>query len=276
VQVVPEKKRKHLKGTAKNYYEAAREASLLNTFSTEDLPEILRRQFRETNGAEGNLVLLFPKNGMNTRDGRVVLKFAKEVRSVALPAGAYVAGSQLVFADMLAAISHDGPIATLFSFAAVVLLSLWLARGSVSGSFLITLALLVGVLWTIALIEVFDIKINFLNFIALPITFGVGLDYAVNVYGRYSQSHHTRHDIKMAIAHSGSAVLVCSGTTIIGYTSLLFSKNGALFSFGTLAIIGEIGCLIAALVVLPAMMKTNKEKRQRSFSLFPSTQSKTS
>jgi predicted RND superfamily exporter protein len=97
-------------------------------------------------------------------------------------------------------------------------------------------------------------KINFLNFIALPITFGVGLDYAINVYGRFHQSDHSHKGLKLAVSRSGSAVTVCSGTTIIGYGSLLLSKNGALFSFGMMAILGEIACLVAALIILPAMM----------------------
>ena len=30
------------------------------------------------------------------------------------------------------------------------------------------------------------VRLNFLNFIALPITFGIGVDYAVNVVQRYA------------------------------------------------------------------------------------------
>ena len=251
---VPEKKRAHLKGKMKRYFNSVIEASKLSPYSIKQLPEVIRRQFREIDGSEGKLVLLFPKFGTDTKDGRVVLQFAKDVRTVKLPPGAVIAGSHLVFADMLAAISHDGPIATIVSFIAVILLSIWLTRGGISGSFLLTISLLAGVLWTIALASLFSIKINFLNFIALPITFGVGLDYAINIYGRYRNSDRTYSGLNLAIRRSGNAVTVCSGTTIIGYTSLLFSKNGALFSFGMMAILGEIACLVAALVILPAMI----------------------
>jgi len=251
---IPEKKRRHIKGQMRKHLDEVIAASMLKPFSVADLPEVLRRQFREIDGSEGKLILLFPKFGTDTKDGRVVLQFAQEVRSIKLPEGAVVAGSHLVFADMLAAISKDGPIATGLSFLAVILLSIWLSRGAMSGSFVVTLSLLIGVLWTVALAAIFHMKINFLNFIALPITFGVGLDYAINVYGRYRDSTHSLEDLRLAIKRSGSAVTVCSGTTIIGYTSLLFSNNGALFSFGMLAILGEIACLIAALIILPAIL----------------------
>ncbi len=253
---VPEKKRKYLKGKMKKYFDEVIEASNLTPYKMENLPEAIRRQFRELDGSEGKLVLLFPKFGTDTKDGRVVLNFAKEVRSVELPKGAVIAGSHLVFADMLAAISHDGPKATIISFIAVVLLSIWLTRGGISGSFVLTIPLLIGVLWTLALASLFHMKINFLNFIALPITFGVGLDYAINVYGRFRHSDHSLEGLKVAIIKSGSAVTVCSATTIIGYMSLLYSQNGALYSFGMMAILGEIACLVAALIILPAMLSS--------------------
>jgi predicted RND superfamily exporter protein len=97
-------------------------------------------------------------------------------------------------------------------------------------------------------------RFNFLNFIALPITFGIGVDYATNVYGRFRLEAPSRDNLIRAVSHSGGAVAVCSGTTIIGYSSLLFSKNGALFSFGALAVLGELACLAAALFLLPAVL----------------------
>ena len=53
---------------------------------------------------------------------------------------------------------------------------------------------------------------------------------------------------------SGSAVLVCSMTTMIGYGSLLVSDNLAIRGFGTASLIGEITCVLAALVVVPALL----------------------
>ena len=46
---------------------------------------------------------------------------------------------------------------------------------------------------------------------------------------------------------------LCSATTILGYISLLIADNQALASFGRLAIVGEVTCLVAALVLVPAL-----------------------
>jgi predicted RND superfamily exporter protein len=55
---------------------------------------------------------------------------------------------------------------------------------------------------------------------------------------------------------TGGAVILCSLTTIIGYTSLYTSANLALNSFGLAMAISEVTCLAAALVALPALVVT--------------------
>ena len=46
--------------------------------------------------------------------------------------------------------------------------------------------------------------------------------------------------------------MMASMTTIIGYGALMFSLNGAINSFGLLAIVGEFTCLSMALLFMPA------------------------
>ena len=43
----------------------------------------------------------------------------------------------------------------------------------------------VGLAWVGGLVGLLGMKINFFNFVALPITFGIGVDYAVNIVERY-------------------------------------------------------------------------------------------
>jgi predicted RND superfamily exporter protein len=171
-----------------------------------------------------------------------------------------VEGSFLIFADMFDAIGRDGPVATMVSLLAVIVLSLLLARGA-RGGVTVTVSLLVGVLWTVGIAAIAGMRLNFLNFIALPITFGIGVDYAANVYGRYRLAPGGADDIVRAVSSSGAAVAACSATTVIGYSSLLFSRNGALFSFGLLAVLGELACLAAALLVMPALLRVQLESR---------------
>ncbi len=113
-------------------------------------------------------------------------------------------------------------------------------------------SLALGTLWMGGALGALDLKLNFVNFAVLPITFGIGVDYAVNFYLRYREIG--RGGAPAALAGSGGAVALCSITTILGYAALLMADNRAIFSFGLTAVLGEITCLSAALVALPAAL----------------------
>jgi predicted RND superfamily exporter protein len=94
------------------------------------------------------------------------------------------------------------------------------------------------------------VRVTFLNFLALPITFGVGGEYAINVVARWRREGSALQ----AVRSVGGAVLLCSWTTIVGYGSLLAAHSQALRGFGAMAVLGEISCLLAAVVAMPAWL----------------------
>jgi len=125
-------------------------------------------------------------------------------------------GSAVVFAAMIRSVLHDGPRATGAALLAVLLLVLLIMRPlSSAGTAIATL--LLGVIWMLGVAGLFGVRITFLNFIALPITFGIGAEYGLNVAVRYRQDR----DMIRAVISTGTAVAVCSWTTIVGYGSLL-------------------------------------------------------
>jgi predicted RND superfamily exporter protein len=110
----------------------------------------------------------------------------------------------------------------------------------------------VALSWFGGMLGVLDAKLNFFNFVGLPITLGVGADYAANLSSRVLGRGPT--SIPAVVGGTGSAVALCSLTTIIGYSSLLAASNPALRSFGLVADLGEACCLAAALTFLPALV----------------------
>lgn len=227
----------------------------------EDLPDAVLIHFREMNGTIGNMIHVYPKLQQGFWDGRRVVRFAESIREGVREsgAGAFIAGQPALSADMIQSITKDGPKATLFALLAVmglvlILFPKWTHFRSVLG------ALLLGVGWMVAIMSAFDLKINFLNFIALPITFGIGVDYAVNIFSRYRADGS--RSISSAIQSTGGAVALCSWTTVIGYGSLLIAGSQAFVSFGLLAVLGEVTCLVAALFALPAAWQFFARKKQ--------------
>jgi len=81
----------------------------------------------------------------------------------------------------------------------------------------VILSLLVGVFWTVGLLALMKVKLNFLNFIALPITFGIGCEYPFNVYDR---SRLLGGDVTAAVKRVGGAVALCSFTTCDAFAAV--------------------------------------------------------
>ncbi len=229
----------------------------LHPLTLAEVPEGLSTGLRERDGSVGRTVLIFPKPGRALWLGPSLGDFVARLRAAAAvdsprkPPGR-VAGSHALSADILASVRRDGVIASATAFLGVVVVVLLLLRGSHSTS-LVVASLVLGVLWLGAAALTLNIKINFANFIAFPITFGIGVDYAVNVASRWELEGH-RSMVK-AVETTGGAVTLCSMTTIIGYSSLLLAENRALFLFGLLAVLGEIACLSTAVIVMPAFVE---------------------
>jgi len=116
-----------------------------------------------------------------------------------------------------------------------------------------------GSLLMIAACALVGLTINFLDFVALPIALGLGIDYAINVAHRAD-----RDDPRSALRSTGGTVLVCSRTTMIGYASLLASSNLAIRGFGLASLIGEVTCVVTALALVPAIIALGRPRRATS------------
>jgi predicted RND superfamily exporter protein len=228
----------------------------LHVLEANDLPHTLTAGLRERSGRTDRAVLVYPKPNDAAWHGHALILFTNELRRIG-GNDARPAGSIPLSADIIASVSRDGPLATLVAFLGVVLLVTAIFRFS-RATLLILGSLVVGVLWLTAATLVLKVKVNFCNFIAFPITFGIGVDYAVNIVARYRQTGEK--DVIEAIRSTGGAVALCSMTTIIGYGSLLLAQNRALFLFGLVAVLGELTCLVSAVVVLPALLASRARR----------------
>ena len=231
----------------------------LRLIDPKELPPLLRRRFEEKNGIVGTVFYVKFRNEVSLSDGHNLLRIAKTTDNVTLPDGVVVktASRSSIFAEMIRSMERDGPLASFASLAAVSIVVI-IATSSVRGAIAVIGSLLIGVIWMIGGAAHSDMKLNFLNFIALPITFGIGCEYPFNIFDR---SRLLGGAVTMAVRRSGGAVALCSYTTTVGYGSLLFADNQALQSFGHLAMSGELTCIIAAMFVLPALLHVWKPKK---------------
>lgn len=228
----------------------------LRVLTDADVPAELAWPFTERDGSRGRIILANSGEGIDTWHTDSLRRFVGAVHALQLRPSVLVGGSSFVFQDMLDDMERDGPRATLLAGAGAVLIILLLVGANGYG--LVTL--LCGLFGTMALLTaalLWGIKINFLDFVALPITIGIGMDYAANITSRIRQELVHARDVggdgTLEVGRTAMAVTLCSYTTVVGYGSLLISQNRGIRSFGLSAMIGEITCLTAALLIAPAL-----------------------
>jgi predicted RND superfamily exporter protein len=224
----------------------------------EALPALVRRPFSELDGTVGRVLLAYHSdNGASLWDGHELMAFGGVLQTLRLADGQTIAssGPPMIFGAMLRAILRDGPRASLLALVAVVLLVGFVMRPLRRVALAIG-TMLLGVAWMIGGAGLAGVRITFLNFVALPITFGIGIEYAVNIAARLRGGA----DPAAVVRATGSAVALCSWTTIVGYGSLLAAQSHALRGFGAMAILGEVACLAAAVVALPALVSWHRRR----------------
>ena len=127
--------------------------------------------------------------GGATWDGRLAVDATRQLHAIAdsMSPPAHVAGGIVIAALVLETLEREAPRVTALAFLAVaVLVALTFRR--VRAWVPVLAALLCSVTWLAAAVIVLDQRINFIDFIAFPITFGIGVEYAIDVLQRYEQS----------------------------------------------------------------------------------------
>lgn len=225
----------------------------LKNIGIDDLPEPVARPFTEKDGTRGRIVFIAPKSGRSVWDAKYLMLWADSFRETKLPNGDVIhgSGSSVIYADMIRTIGEDSPKAIAVSALGSILVILVAFRGH-RHSWGVFIPWLLGVSSLIAFLYLRDIKLNFLNFVAIPITIGIGAEYAHNLVQRYRVEDDAH--IYRVVVETGGAVITCAMTTTIGYLALMLSINKGIVTFGLAAAAGELFCVLAAVLVLPAAL----------------------
>jgi hypothetical protein len=240
---IPEKARPLIDAWAKNG---------LQPITVATLPASLREPFAELDGRTDRTVLVYPSLKVDYNDGANVIRFADALKRAELPPDAVVGGSFLFMAEIIRMVRDEAPrvIIIVCLLVALVLLPIFAKRPT-------RIPLVVGTVALVALsaelvMFAFGVRLNMLNFAAIPITIGVGSDYAVNLLGAMDAFEL---DAPRACAKMGGAILLCSLTTVVGYTSLLVAQSGALRTFGQACVLGEMMAVVTVLLLLPVLLR---------------------
>lgn len=233
----------------------------LREVTSADVPQDLGWPFVEQDGSVGKLIFAWGAPRFSTWNVADRLEFATAVRQLSLPPGTAIGGEALVIADIVETLKHDAPIMSIVALLGS-LLGVWLVVRLRRHGMIAVGCGLAGVFMMIAVCAAVGIRVHFLDLVALPITIGIGIDYAVNLAAR-DRVEGGRLPPRALLTASGAAVVLCSFTTAVGYGSLLLSSNGGIRAFGLAAIIGEVTCLVMALILAPALLVVSGSRPER-------------
>ena len=211
------------------------------SLSAADLPAQLTERVR---GTDGSWIVLVRANDYVYEEAFLRTHVA-ELKAIS----SEHAGLVPLWAEMLTQIQRDLPImslATLIAVAFIVLIGL----RSIKGALLSLVPLVVGLVWTLGVLGLLGVKLNFISVLSVPLIVGIGIDDGVHLY------HRIRHDrsVTRALVHAGKGLILTSMTTGIGFGSLLLSVHRGVYSLGLTTVIGIVACLVVSLLLLPALV----------------------
>ena len=199
------------------------------------------------------VAFVYPLPKLELGDGRNAVAFAEDVYDVDIGDRKFHAVSDaIVFGRVLTTLFEDSKRTILLSIAALIIL-IYLDFRHFKKSALVMGTLAFGMLTMIATIVLFGWRFNFYSMITIPMAIGMGEDNSVHLVHRFEELK--RGSVMKALSTSGTAALMASLTTLLGYSGLLFAHHPGLKSIGLFSVVGISTCLFASLIFLPAVLQ---------------------
>lgn len=227
----------------------------------EALPEAIRGQFVS---ADGQLLLVTLHPVENVWEFEPMERFVAAMRRIHPDATGVPITQYESLIEMLRAFITTAILAFI-----VVFLLMWLDLGKFVDAALAMSPLLVGLLWLLIWMGIFDIRFNHANFFAVPVLIGIGVDSGIHLVRRYREVHPRHGEGKQRnvqfrdiFGSTPRAVFMTSMTTLIGFGCLVIAHHRGLQSLGIVMAIGAATTLIASLVILPAILACMQRWRE--------------
>lgn len=214
------------------------------------LPPALRTR---SISAEGNFSLrIFPK--ANTWEREPLQQFVTQLRS----ADPTVTGTPLLIyyylEELRLAYSAAGRNALL-----VIAVLLLLHYRSLVPMGLALFPKLLGVIWMVGLMGVCGQSFNAANFLALPITLGIGLVFGVNILSEC----RVNGVASLYGSATGGGVLLSGMVATLGFAAFMLAKHVGVASFGFVMAAGVGANMLTSLITLPALLDYWQKRRSR-------------
>ncbi|MDP6625211.1 MAG: MMPL family transporter [Nitrospinota bacterium] len=214
-----------------------------------DIPENLKERFI---GKTGKFLLqVFPK--VNIYDRKPMEEFLSDIRSI----DPNVTGSAVTASESSRLMKEGYIRGGIFALIAIIIF-IWISFRNCYCVLLAILPLALGSFWTLGLMGLFNLQFNLANLVILPLIIGIGVDNGIHIVHRYRDTSGSM--VSPVYTSTGKAVILSSLTTMVGFGSLMVASHRGIHSIGVLLTLGVGCCMIASITVLPAILKSARQK----------------
>lgn len=247
---------KEMAGLLERSWKTGRAVADRGHYDPTDLPSVFEARFMSQDGT-GLAVYSTPAGDI--WDSKTAETFAEEVTSVAPE----TSGLAVTIHEHMRMIREGFTTSSLLSGACVVIILLIGFRRLHDAAFA-AVPVVIGVCIMLGTMAMIGMDFDVANVVALPLILGVGIDAGAHMMHRWRHSADANGgvaDLDEVIRGTGSAVLMASLTTASGFAALVLGDYGGMKTLGISMSVGIFGCLIAALLVLPALLVATKRAR---------------
>ena len=223
------------------------------TVGLADVPPEIRRKFISDSGRF--LLQIHPAVDIWDRDGAA--KFVSELRSV----DGDVTGTPVITYEAIRLMERAYKQGTVYAVILVTALTFLMLR-RIRETLLALTPLALGMTWTAALMWLCDLQLNLGNVFGIPLILGGAAEFGTNIVMRFMEGRE--HGGPLIARSTIMAVLVNGLTTVVGYGSLMLAAHRGIYGLGLLLTLGTSASLVAALIVLPVLLRVFGGKPQTS------------
>ncbi len=164
----------------------------------------------------------------------------------------HLSGYPVITAYSRRIIHHDTWILILLSFILLLVSELILYR-NIKAAFLLCLASLIPAVWSLGLFPILGAEIS-MDSISVPvIVLGLSTSYGIHLF-RYRRLRQ-KETIPQILNEVSPKILLAGLTTMLGFSSLLFSPSPSIQRFGLTILLGVLFALLFSLYALPYLSR---------------------
>lgn len=178
----------------------------------------------------------------------------------------YISGLPYIRTEMTSKVKRELRLFILLAVGVTALLMLLFFR-----SFVVMLAsmavVMIGVIWSLGTIALFDYPISMLMGLIPPLMIVIGVPNCIYLLNKY-HSEYKKHGNKIkalsrVIVKVGNATFMTNATTALGFATFIFTHSDILKHFGVVASLNIMAMFVISLITIPTVFSFLPEPKRK-------------